>query len=157
MARHGGAKALRVRVAGPVEDPRGRSGLDDGAMMHDERPVADLPNDCKVVRDEEVRDPAGVADVGEKVEDLRLDRDVESGDRFVQDEQAGLGGQSPGDRDPLALPAGKVVRAHASVLCLQSYLVQQLGDARGARPAISAEVLVDDLGDAGSDALLRVE
>ena len=51
--------------------------------------------------------PVRVADVGEQVEDLGLDRDVERGDRLVQDQHARLGGERAGDRDALALAAGQ--------------------------------------------------
>ena len=49
--------------------------------------------------------PVRVADVGEQVQHLGLDRHVERGDRLVQDQHLRLGRERPGDRDPLALPA----------------------------------------------------
>ena len=45
------------------------------------------------------------ADVGEQVEHLRLDRDVERRDRLVEDEHLRLGRQRARDRDALALAA----------------------------------------------------
>ena len=54
-----------------------------------------------------------VADVGQQVEDLRLDRDVERRDRLVEDQHARLGRQRAGDRDPLALAARQRARQRA--------------------------------------------
>ena len=55
--------------------------------------------------------PVSLADVGEQVEDLRLDRDVERGDRLVEDQHARLGRERARDRDALALAAGQRARA----------------------------------------------
>ncbi len=46
----------------------------------------------------------------EQVDDLRLDRHVERGDRLVADQHVGLHGQRARDGDALALPAGELVR-----------------------------------------------
>ena len=46
----------------------------------------------------------------EQVDDLRLDRHVERGDRLVADEQVGLHGERAGDGDALALAARELVR-----------------------------------------------
>ncbi|HEY1624317.1 MAG TPA: hypothetical protein VGG16_11015 [Streptosporangiaceae bacterium] len=43
------------------------------------------------------------ADVREQVEDLRLHRDVERGDRLVEHQDGGLDRQRAGDRDDLTL------------------------------------------------------
>ena len=99
---------------GMVEDLGRRAGLDDGAAMHDEGPVAHLPHDGEVVRDEEIGDPARLTDIGEEIEDLRLDRDVERRDRLVEDEHPGLRGEGPGDRHALTLAAGEVVGSHSA-------------------------------------------
>jgi hypothetical protein len=48
-------------------------------------------------------------EVGEQVEDLGLDRDVESAYRFVEDEEVGFECEGAGDTDALALPAGELV------------------------------------------------
>ena len=49
--------------------------------------------------------PVACADVGQQVEDLGLDGDVERRHGLVEDDQPRLGRQGPGDRDPLALAA----------------------------------------------------
>ena len=46
----------------------------------------------------------------QQVDDLRLDRDVERGDRLVEHQEARGHGQRARDSDPLALAAGELVR-----------------------------------------------
>jgi hypothetical protein len=45
----------------------------------------------------------------EQVDDLRLDRNIESGDRLVGDNEFGFDSERPRDRDALALSAGELV------------------------------------------------
>ncbi len=63
------------------------SDLDHLAEVHDGDPVADVAHDREVVRDEEVGEVEVVLQVGEQVDDLRLDRDVERRDGLVADDQ----------------------------------------------------------------------
>lgn len=49
----------------------------------------------------------GGLEVGEQIEDLGLDGDVQGADGLVADDQSRLQGQRPGDRDALALSAGE--------------------------------------------------
>ena len=58
----------------------------------------------------------------EKLEDLRLDGDIQRGGRLVGDEQVRLVGERHGDHHALALAAGELVR-----IALQPRL--RLGDA----------------------------
>ncbi len=71
--------------------------------VQDERFVGELAYDRQVVADQDVAEVSLVADVGEQVEDLGLDRHVQRGDRFVKDQDRRLGRQGAGDRDPLPL------------------------------------------------------
>ena len=75
--------------------------------MHDRDPVGDVADDADVVGDEDVGEAELVLQVLEQVDDLRLDRDVEGGDRLVGDDQLRLYRQGPRDADPLAL-AGRI-------------------------------------------------
>ena len=87
-----------------------RRHLDDAAEVHDRDPVRDVPDDREVVRDEQVREVELVLQRLEQVDDLRLDRDVERGDRLVRDDEVRVDGERAGDADPLALAAGELVR-----------------------------------------------
>jgi AcrR family transcriptional regulator len=98
------------------------------------RPVADMVDDAEVVRDEEQRHPPVALELGEQVEDLGLDRDVERADRFVAHQQLGDAGQGAGDRHALALAAGQLTRPPAEQAVREADLVEQFGDpGRGGR------------------------
>ena len=66
--------------------------------------------------DEDERQAELALQVAQQVEDLRLDRDVERGDRLVGDDQLGLQRDRAGDADALALAAGELVRVAVVVL-----------------------------------------
>ena len=102
--------------------------------------------------------PSSRLQLGEQLDHLRLDRDVERGDRLVGDDQLGLERQRPGDGDALALAAGELVRVALGVLGREADLVQQLGDAL-APPRLRQDVGVDHpgLGDDLEDRHPRVE
>ena len=71
----------------------------------------------------------------EQVDDLRLDGNVERGDRFVGDDELGFDGERAGDGDALALAAGKFVRIFFQEPRRQADLFHQLARlARGVPP-----------------------
>lgn len=78
--------------------------LDDAAEVHDQDLVGDLLRDGQVVGDEHIGDGTLFAQIREQAEDLRLDREVEGGHRFVEDEDGGLRHERPGNGDALARP-----------------------------------------------------
>ena len=90
-----------------VEDLGGGAALHDLAAVHHDGLVGELAHDGQVVADQDVGHPGPVADLGQQVQHLGLDRHVKRGDRLVQDQHARLSGQGPGDRHPLPLPAGQ--------------------------------------------------
>ena len=77
--------------------------LHDPPAEHDDDPIGQLAHDCEVVADQQVRDARRFADVGEEIQDLRLDGDVQRRHRLVQDQHLRLGGERAGDCDSLAL------------------------------------------------------
>jgi serine kinase of HPr protein (carbohydrate metabolism regulator) len=64
----------------------------------------------EVVGDEQIGKAEAALQVLQQVDDLRLDRDVEGGDRLVAHDQVGIDRQRAGDADALALAAGELVR-----------------------------------------------
>ena len=65
--------------------------------------------------DEDQREAATLLQLREDGEDLRADRRVEHRDRLVADQPVGLEHERRGDRDPLALAAGELVRVALEV------------------------------------------
>ena len=94
--------------------------LDDLAQVHHRDPVAHMPDDTEIVRDEQVGQAELVLNVLEQVDDLRLHGHVEGRHRLVGDDQLGPQRKCPGDPDTLALPAGELVRIAVVVLGLQA-------------------------------------
>ena len=74
------------------------------------------------------RQPELALEVAQQVEDLRLDRHVERGDRLVGDDQLRLERERARDADALALAAGELVRVAVVVLRVEPDRVHQLLD-----------------------------
>ena len=75
------------------------------AEVHDHDAVRDVPHDVEVVRDEDVRESEVALQVLQQVEYLRLNRDVQRGDRLVADNQLRVDGERARHADSLALAA----------------------------------------------------
>ena len=86
-----------------------RSELDDLTQVHDGDPVGDVANDTEVVRDEQVGEIELVLKLGEQIEYLGLNRDVEGRDGLVAHDQPWFQRESPGDPDALALATRELV------------------------------------------------
>ena len=108
--------------------------------------------------DDDDRQPEVVAEVAEQPQDVVPVAGVERADRLVAEQQLGVGGQGPGDRDPLPLAAGDLPGGAVQ----QRRVEADLAPARSAaRRSISASVeaaadpqaLADDL----RDGQVRVE
>jgi hypothetical protein len=71
----------------------------------------------------------------QKVDHLRLDRDVECGDRLVADDQARVERERAGDADALALAAGEFVRGSGrAAAARKAHLEGAFVERAGARP-----------------------
>ena len=101
-ACRGAARAVDSSAAGQL--------LDDPAGVHHQHPVADLADHGDVVADQHQGDVVGLADRGQQVEHLLLDRDVEGGRGLVGDDQRGRAHQPHPDHGPLPHAAGELVR-----------------------------------------------
>ena len=64
----------------------------------------------EIMGDEDIGELEPLLQIGEEIDDLRLDRDVERRDRLVGDDQLGLERDGARDADALALAAGEFVR-----------------------------------------------
>src|SRR6185369_16765596 len=77
--------------------------------------------------------------LGQQVHDLRLDRDIERRDWLVEDEAVGPEDERAGDRDPLALAAGELVREALARGRVEPAIAQHLGHAVAQAAAFEAE------------------
>jgi hypothetical protein len=107
------------------------------------------------VRDEEVGEVEVLLEPFEKVQDLRLDRDVERRHGLVADDELRGEGERSGDPDPLALAPGELVRVPVVVLGVQAGPVHELPDSALRVPLclVNREGRPDDL----ANGLTRVE
>ncbi len=129
-----GAAAVEVQAdepgdvvrAGVTGDVGGGALLDDPAVLDDDQPVGQHHGVQRVVCDQhgdglERRQVA--AELGAH---LQPGAGVQRGERLVQEQQPGPGGQGAGECDPLGLAAGQAARLGAGV-CGQAHALQQLG------------------------------
>ena len=94
-----------------VEERIAGGDFDDGAEIHDRNRRADEFHDTQVVADEQVGQPQVALEVGEQIEDLRLDRDVECRDRLIRNQYRRIERQCARDAEALyRLAAREFVR-----------------------------------------------
>ena len=105
-----------IGVLRAAEDLVAAADLHRAAEVHHHHLVGDVPHHREIVADEEIGEAELVLQVGEDVQHLRLDRDVERRYRLVEDQDLRLQHQRAGDRDALALAAGEHVRIAVVVL-----------------------------------------
>src|SRR5690348_4009255 len=85
-----------------------------------------MAHDTEVMRDEEVGQPHLLLQLLHEVENLSTDRDVESADRLVGDDELGLGADGARDGDALALAAAELVRIAVNQIRVEADLIEQL-------------------------------
>ena len=104
-----------VLVGRGADDLVGRADLDDLAVAHDQDPVAQLERLGEVVGDEHHR----LADLLVQADDLVLhvaaDQGVERGERLVEEQDVGVGGQRARQADALLHATGELVGVGALV------------------------------------------
>ena len=86
--------------------------------------MADMGDDREVVRNEEVGKILLALQIDQEIDHLRLDRDVERGDRLVANDQARAERQRPRDADALALAAGELMRMVLHLVDAQADLLE---------------------------------
>ena len=105
--RHGAHQRGRVGMLRLAEDRVGRRQLDELADIHHRDAVGDVAHHREVVGDEQEGELQPRLQLEQQVQHLRLDRDVERGDRLVGHHQPRIGGERAGDADALALAAAR--------------------------------------------------
>ena len=97
--------------------------------IHDRDARADVLHDREIVGDEQISQAEFILEIGQQVDDLRLDRDVERRYRLVAHDQFRRYRKGAGDADALALAAGEFVRVAPHVVGVEADQLQQLDDA----------------------------
>lgn len=104
-------------MAGLGEERGLRRRLHQAAKVHHPHPVTDVAHHRKVMGDEQIRQAKLLLQVHEQVDDLRLNGDVQGGDRLIADHQIRLQRQGTGDADALALAAGELGEKARPCIC----------------------------------------
>src|SRR3546814_13776821 len=99
-----------------LEDVAHRPLLDHAAGVHHHDTVAESGNDAEVEGDHDDGGAEIALQVGQQIEDLRLDGYVEGGGRLVGDPQVRLAEQRHGNHHALAHTAGDLVRVAVEAL-----------------------------------------
>ena len=116
-----------------------------------------MPDHAEVVGDQHVGEAERLLQVGEEVEDLGLDRDVERRDRLVGYYQSWLQCDRPSNPDPLALAARQLVGIPLSLLGRQAHQLQQLGHPSSHGFAVAVVMHPQHVADNAADPLAGVE
>ncbi len=116
-----------------------------------------MPHHGQIVGDEQVGEAEFLLQLGEQVQDLGLDRDVEGRDGLVEHQELRIEGQCPGHADALALSTRELVRVPLGHSRVHPHQTQEIGD--GARSLGRRHVGVDvhELADGGPHRHPRIE
>ena len=99
--------------------------------------------------DKKIRKAQRRLQVHEQVQHLRLDGNIERGDRFVADHELRFDCQRARNADPGSLTAGKLVRKASHQCGIEPHAVELesdvLGPLRGADEAVNDRALADDV------------
>src|SRR5438046_429353 len=155
--RHGGQQRLAVWVERVLVKVDAVGELDDLSQVHDRDAVADVAHHGEVVRDEQVRELEAVLQLFEQVDDLRLNGDIQSGDRLVGDDEVGLHRQGARDADALTLATVELVRVAVREVRIETDDLQKLLHALGLRAALREVMHLERLADDVADGHARVE
>ncbi len=107
--RRGFEQAARVGVLRALGDLLGLADFHNLAAIHHSDARRKIAHDRHGVRDEQIRQAEVALQLGEQVDDLRADADVEGGDRFVGHDEFGTQREGAGDADALALSSAEFV------------------------------------------------
>jgi hypothetical protein len=91
-----------------------------------------MAHDRKIVSDEEISDAEILLKVFKHIDYLRLDGNVQRGDRFVANDEFGLNRKRSGNAYALLLAAGEFVREAVRMLAVEADRFKKLRDHIGA-------------------------
>ena len=94
---HGVEQRARIGMRGFVVHRLARAEFHDAPEIHDHDAMAERLDHGEVVADEKQREREVALQVAQQVDDLRLNGNVERGNRFVADHERGLADQRARD------------------------------------------------------------
>lgn len=130
--------------------------FDDPPVLHHQHAVRQVTHDTEIVGDEQQRSAGCRLEFREKIENLRLNRNIQCAHRLIGDQEARAWGERPGDGNALALPARKLAGITAEEIAAQPDGFENLQHtitALGSIKPRDIEALADDL----LDRITRIE
>jgi hypothetical protein len=156
--RDSGEEFAGIDVGRLVEDEVGGAIFDELAGTHYGDVGGELRDYRETMGDQEIREVKFLLEFLKQQKDLSADGDIQSGDRFIGNDERGAKNQGTGDADALALSAGKLVRVAVQGIVGQANATEEL---RGASEAIVARELRlvngQGLGNDFADAHARIQ
>jgi hypothetical protein len=140
-----------------VEQSSPGGGLHDLSEVHDCHPVAHVLDHAQVMSDEEIREPATLLQVLKQVDDLGLDRNVESRDWLVGNQKLRVHGECAGDADSLPLPTAELVRIPVDCILPETNQPQHLENTLTLLCSTGKPVDLDSFGNDCPDTHPRVQ
>src|SRR6185437_10820672 len=124
----------------------------DAALPHYDDAMRQSPHNLEIMADEEISEIALFLKAAQKLDDLRLNRHIESRSRLIENHQLRLQRQRAGDSDTLPLPAGELVRVAVHQRRIEAGIEQRAGDDLAAslkaqRIVLHTQAFGDDIGD----------
>ena len=101
------------------------SDLHDFSKIHDCDPITDIIDRTEPVSDKKQCQMQLLLQALQQIQDLRLNRHVQSGYRLITDDKFRIQGKSLCDPDPLTLSAGKLMRIPSQHVLWQSDHIKQ--------------------------------
>jgi hypothetical protein len=81
--------------------------LDDAPTVHNSQVVGQVGGQTQIMGDEEIADRQRPLQIEEQINNLGLNRQVQTCQRFIQDDHFRPGRQGSGNSEPLPLPPAK--------------------------------------------------
>ena len=124
--RNCGKQGQRVRMNRMIHQLVRVRNLHHVSQVHNRNTVGDMLYNQKVMRDEEIRDAQLILQILKHVQNLRLNRYVQSRYRLIADDEGRIHCQRTGNADSLSLSAGKLMCVAHRMLGIQSDGLQEL-------------------------------
>ena len=117
----GGEELLRIGVTGAGKKALSFVFFDDDAVVQNGDAVTEVAHDIQIMRNKEAGEVEIAAQALKKVQDLRLDAQIQGRNRLVRNQELGARDEGAADGRTLALTAGKILRKAFGDLRIESH------------------------------------
>jgi hypothetical protein len=115
-------------MEGTFKERRLGSGFNDLSQIHDCNAMTHMLDDAEVMGDEEIRVTVASLKFLDEVEDLCLDRNIESRRRLIKDDELWARDQCPGNSNALPLAATEFMWVTIHMLFIESHFSEARSD-----------------------------